>query len=117
MHGIGREDLRREGARPWPEVHPELVTVLADATCVVGWNVAFDRRLLEQTATRHGLALPDVAYRDLLADYRALRSGVPGRHTLGAVCEREGVKAGAAHRAEADCRAVLAIMRTVAKTG
>ncbi len=77
------------------------------------WNL-----VLEQTAARHGLALPDVAYRDLLPDYRTLRSGVPGRHTLAAACEREGVVgAGAAHRAEGDCRAVLAVLRAVVEAG
>ncbi len=113
IHGLTRAFLRREGARPWPEVHPELVEARAGAHLVMGWNVGFDRRLLEQTSQRHGLAMPKLACRDLLRDYRTLRRDVPGRHTLDAACEREGIGAGPAHRAESDCRRVLAVMRAV----
>ncbi len=57
--------------------------------------------------------MPSLEWRDLLADYRTLRRDVPGRHTLDAACEREGVDAGPAHRAENDCRRVLTVMRGV----
>ena len=69
IHGLTRARLRQAGARPWPEVHGELVAALDGAAVVLAWNVDFDRRLLRQTADRHGLKLPRMRWRDALADY------------------------------------------------
>ena len=55
--------LRSMGARPWPEVHGELVELLRGAKIVIAWNVEYDSRLLHQTAKRHGLTLPSVTWR------------------------------------------------------
>lgn len=55
LHGLTRARLRARGARSWPEVHPEVATLLLRACAVLAWNAEFDRRLLEQTAERHGL--------------------------------------------------------------
>ena len=117
IHGLSRKRLKAEGARPWPEVHAEFVAVLDGAAVVLAWNADFDRRLLAQTADRHGLTLPRVPWHDLLADYRAMTGEQPGkgRHTLAAVVRRTGAMVdGPAHRAASDCRAVLAVMRAMA---
>ena len=120
IHGLTRRNLKAEGARPWPEVHGELIPVLEGAAVLLAWNARFDGRLLEQTTDRHGLFLPELWLRDALEDYRELRgeAQAKGRHTLAAVVRRERVKVpGPAHRAEADCRMVLGIMRAVVESG
>ena len=118
IHGLTRKVLLKEGARPWPDVHAELAPVLEGASVVLAWNAGFDQRMLEQTAAFHWLTLPQVQWRDLLADFRAMTGEEPrkGRHTLAATVERTGaIVNGPSHRAAGDCRAVLAIMRAVAQ--
>ena len=119
IHGLTRDRLKQSGAHPWPEVHGDLVAALDGAALVLAWNAEFDRRLLAQTADRHGLTLPRLAWRDALADYRALTGAASGKgqHTLTRTVEREGAKVdGPAHRAAGDCRAVLAVMRAVVES-
>jgi len=99
------------GARPWPEVHGELVDVLQTATVVLAWNAGFDRRLLAQTAERHWLTMPGLPWHDLMADYRVMTGECrgKGRHTLSAAVRRSGARvSGQAHRARRGCEAVLA---------
>ena len=113
IHGLTYDRLKRTDAPPWPEVHDQLLTVLEGVSVVLGWNVSFDRRVLQQTAKRHGLRLHKLSWRDLLADYRAIRP--TGRHRLGDAANREGVTVkGSAHRALTDCQTVLAVMQSVA---
>ncbi len=117
----------QQGAR---EVHPELddalselaaaLAQLAEVLLVMGWNAPFDSHLLEQTAERHGIALPSFVYHDLLTDYRSLRRNASGHHTLDAACEREGVDESErvySYRAQSDCWRVLAVMRAVVEAG
>lgn len=112
IHGLTYRRLKRLGAQPWPRIHEEVITVLQGASLVLGWNVSFDRRILQQTANRHGLRMSKVSWRDLLADYRAMRP--KGRHRLGDAARREHVAGnGSAHRALTDCQTVLAVMRAV----
>ena len=66
IHGLSRDRLRAEGARPRPEVHWELVEALSRAAVVLAWNAGFDRRPLTQTAERHGLTMPEFPWRDLM---------------------------------------------------
>ena len=113
IHGLTYDRLKRTDAPPWPEVHDQLLTVLEGVSVVLGWNVSFDHRVLQQTAKRHGLRLHKLPWRDLLADYRAIRP--TGRHRLGDAANREGVTVkGSAHRALTDCQTVLAVMQSVA---
>lgn len=116
IHGLTRAHLRKLQATPWPHAHSKLAPILENANVLVAWNASFDRRLLEQTTARHGLhfgvALP---WRDALKDYKAFRPGL-GSYSLGNVMRSERLRFdGQAHRAEADCRAVLSIMRSVSK--
>ena len=115
IHGLTRKRLKAEGARPWPEVHAELVAALDGASAVLAWNAGFDRRLLAQTAEHHGLGLPAWPWHDLLADWRAItrhKARVGG--SLAAAVKHTGAKVGPAHRAASDSRAALAVMRAVA---
>lgn len=116
IHGLTRARLRKLRAKPWPHAHTKLASILENAKVLIAWNASFDRRMLEQTAARHGLhfgvALP---WRDALKDYRPFRPGLRS-YSLGNVMQSERLRFnGQAHRAEADCRAVLSIMRSVAQ--
>ena len=119
IHGLTRQNLRRDGARAWPQVWRELKPILTKSTNVLGWNVEFDIRMIRQTLIRHRLRLPRLHYRDLVKDYRDIRNEYParGRHTLEAVCRRERITVRKkAHSAVGDCQRVLAIMKKVTDT-
>ena len=110
IHGLIRKRLRELSATPWPEHHATVTGLLAQATVVIGWNIGFDMRLLAQTAKRYGLETSGVLTADLLQYYRELRPGKRAR--LIDALQNEGVEAFTdLHRAEADCRAVLALIR------
>ena len=110
VHGLTREDLLGKGARPWPEVHSDVVEALEAASTVVGWNATFDEGMLRQTSERHGLQFPALKWRDGLVEYKDLGYG---KNDLSTAAERHGVPVVNAHRAEADCRMVLGVMRAV----
>ena len=110
IHGLTRAELERRGAPAWPQIHGELVELLRKATVVLGWNTGFDNTLLSQTARRHALVWPSLAWHDLLDDDRRMHPG--GRHSLEAVARRERVSSALpTHRAARDCQTVLGIMR------
>lgn len=111
-HGLTPAKLEA-AARPWPRLWAQLAPILAGASAVLAWNASFDRQMLCQTNRRHGLPMPALAWRDLLADYRALRPG--GSHGLQEAARREGVTVATAHRARADCATALAVMRALAR--
>lgn len=113
-----RERLKEKGARPWPEVHGELVDVLQTATLVLAWNAGFDQRMLAQTSERNGLSMPELPWHDLMRDYKAMTGGGSGKdwHSLsGAVISTGAGVTGKAHNAARDCRAVLAVMRAISR--
>lgn len=109
IHGFTRKRLKQMNAKSWPEHHEVVSDMLAQATVVLGWNMDFDWRLLEQTAKRYGLKMPVVVTADLLEAYREARPGKRAR--LIDALQNEGVQGiTTLHRAEADCRAILALM-------
>ena len=115
VHGLSHAKLKAAGARPWPAVHGELVAALKGAAVVLAWNAPFDRRLLAQTASRHGLKTLLLPWHDLLADYRAMTRGeIRVGGSLATAVKRSGaVTDEPAHRAAGDCRRVLAVMRAM----
>ena len=96
---------------------------LEGARCVLAYNASFDIRMLEQTARRYGLALPeDDEWRCLMLDYAEHREiphprhkGEYRWHTLRAAAAHEGVLGtGQSHRALEDARLALSLMQAVA---
>ena len=81
------------GARPWAEVHPELLSMLRNAAHVLAWRADFDARVLVQTAALHHRALPPVSWTDVRPAYVKARPG--GRHSLADAMRREGLEWGA----------------------
>lgn len=115
VHGLTRAKLKKEGAKPWPELHAQVTGILESARVVLAYNADFDSRMLSQTAGRHGLSAPSQPWPwyDLLEDYRTLRPA--GRHKLVSAIRREKVKVqGQSHRALYDCQCVLGVMRAIA---
>ena len=100
-------------ARPWPEVHRELAELLRGASVVVAWNVEYDRRLLHQTAKRHGLTLPSVTWRCAMEAETTTRGPDAPYAKLADVARRFGVSASGSHNALADARTTLAAVRAL----
>ena len=114
IHGLTLDGLHAQGARSWPEVHEELAATLGRARHVLAWHADFDARVLRQTAAVHNLALPAVEWADVRPAYVEARP--KGGHNLAHSMRRERLKwDGRQHRAEADCRAVLAVMRAISE--
>ena len=114
IHGLGLHALHAQGARPWPEVHEEVAAVLGRARRVLAWRADFDARALRQTAAVHNLALAPIEWADVRPAYVDARP--KGPYSLADAMRRECLAwEGRHHRAEADCRAVLALMRRMAE--
>ena len=114
IHGLSLRALHAEGARPWPEIHHECTAQLRDAACVLAWRANFDDRVLRQSAAAHNLALAPIEWADVRPAYVDARPAGP--HSLADAVRREQLRwEGRHHRAEADCRAVLAVMRRLAE--
>lgn len=80
--------LHKLGARPWPEHHETVCRILADAGEVLAYDAEHNRRLLEQTARRYGLALPDgLIWRCVMHGYAHAHGG--NCESLETACERE----------------------------
>ncbi len=80
--------------------------------------MAFDARLLRQTAARHGIPLAVPAQGCAMRRYAAWRAATrptAGRAglSLERACQAHGIAVGG-HRAAADCRATLALLRVMA---
>lgn len=116
IHGLTRPYLKKARAEPWPHVQMRLAPILEQAQTLIAWNAPFDRRLLEQTAARHDLQFGFTPpWCDALRDYKRFCPGL-NSYSLGNVMKAEGLRFnGRAHRAEADCRAVLSVMQIVAR--
>ena len=113
VHGLTRPRLRSMGARPWPEVHGELVELLRGAKIVIAWNVEYDSRLLHQTAKRHGLTLPSVTWRCAMEAETTTRGPDAPYAKLTEVARCFGVSASGAHNALSDVRITLAVVRAL----
>ena len=114
IHGLTRQKLRELKAQHWSDIHDHVCELLDGAAVVTGWNIPFDIRILEQTTEKHDLALPWIDTFDMLDFYRRTR----GRryNSLSNAMKDEGLTwAGPSHRAESDCRAVLAVMHSLVK--
>ena len=126
VHGLTRKRLHGFGTRPWPEVHGEVLEAIRGASVLLAYNLAFDTRLLNQTAERYHLPSgflrrnPELDGRCLMLDYAEWR-GEPNEwrageyrwHKLDAAYRRECKRVAQQHRALADCQMSLELMRAV----
>ena len=108
VHGLTRAKLRALKARTWPRHHTAVCKILAGADAVLAYNADYDRRLLEQTADRYGLALPaGLNWQCVMLDYADGGRWVK----LSVACKREGIAVSGAHRALADARLTRELYR------
>ena len=107
VHGIEDGDVRGAGAFG---DHIDSISRLIEGSVIVGHNVlAFDWRFMEVECSRIGRDVPEpLAIVDTLVIAR--RFGVPGRHKLGVLCERYGIRLERSHRADADAGATLLLL-------
>ena len=107
VHGI--EDVDVRGAGSFGD-HIDSISRLIEGSVIVGHNVlAFDWRFMEVECSRIGRDVPEpLAIVDTLVIAR--RFGVPGRHKLGVLCERYGIRLERSHRADADAGATLLLL-------
>ena len=125
-----RDVLTVAGARHWPDVYDDLCKTLREASVVLAYNAAFDKRLVEQTTERQiGFGLPHVNWRCLMLDYARWRGETDRRvhhpavnadyhrYTLEDAYAREVQRVKQEHRALADCHLALGLMRAVVAPG
>lgn len=107
VHGIMDDDVRGAGGF---EEHLDSISKLIDGAVIVGHNViAFDWRFVEMECIRIGREPPKpLAFIDTLVVARSF--GVPGRHKLGILCDRFGIRLERSHRADADAGATLLLL-------
>lgn len=114
IHGI--TDGMVATAPSWPEVAEQYAGIVAGRT-VVAYNAAFDNRLLRQTYKRHGLTAPELTTSCAMLMYAAWHGEWDkGREQwrwlkLIEAATDCGVADAGAHRALADARMTLAVLR------
>ncbi len=120
IHGIHDRDVA--GAPSFRQIYIQLSVLLA-GQIMVAYNMDFDWRLLQQTASIYNLPEPRVAKRDCAMQQYARYKGERksnGRsyrpHKLSAAAQREGLAATGAHTALGDARMTLALLRKMAET-
>ena len=106
-HEITHEFLNSSGANAWPSHHSAVANLLRQATCVLIYNESFDVRMLQQMAAKHRLNLPRFKTRCIMDEF----VGGKTRKKLGDVARQLGVSTPQSHRALADVKTVLAVMR------
>jgi len=117
VHGLYDQHVR--SAPTFPAIWPQLRALLAGRT-LVAYNVSYDARLLRQTAARHGIALAIPVQECARRRYAAWRTatnphGGREKRSLEYACRAHGIVVGG-HRAAADCRATLALLRVMARS-
>lgn len=107
VHGLTREALEEKNARPWPEIHEELVPIFKKSKIILAWNSSFDHRMIRQTSQRFNLDVPRRRWRCLMREHaRGGRS-----QKLGNVAESLEISAVDAHSALGDVKMTLEIVR------
>ncbi len=115
VHGIWDRDIK--SAPTFMEIWPALLEVLEGRT-VISYNVAFDLRILRQSAAAYGLILPDVQSYCLMYAYayycRLKRPTERYRtYSLEVACEQMGIQNWAVHRAQADTLAAFLLLQAL----
>tara|TARA_Y100001970_G_scaffold293768_1_gene442996 strand:+ start:11009 stop:11884 length:876 start_codon:yes stop_codon:yes gene_type:complete len=107
IHGINDNDVKGSGSF---DKHANEIKDLMDGAIVIGHNVSkFDWRFIQLEFLRAGIEAPAPrAIVDTLTLAKRLK--IPGRHTLGHLCDRYGIEISRAHTADADAGACLLLL-------
>ncbi len=112
VHGLTHWRLQQMGAVSWPDLHRRLSDLLDDASLVLAWNAPFDLRMLNQTARRHGLELPERPWGCVMRSYANARPGRP--RGLAAAAADLRIPARNGHTALGDATTTLRVARALA---
>ena len=107
VHGITDDDVRGVGEF---NQHVADISSMIEDSVIVGHNVIqFDWRFLEMECMRAGVEAPRPR---VIIDTLVLarRLGIPGRHTLGHLCERFEIGMDRSHQADVDAAATLLLL-------
>lgn len=118
LHGLTDAILARAPA--WPDVYRELVALFRGTPLVVTYNADFDRRLIAQTCTTHGLPLPQLDWHCAMrrfADYAGPPPVDSWRryHRLSEALERLGLSCPNSHRAAGDAEGCRRLVQAMAR--
>lgn len=124
IHGI--DNAMVAGAPRWPDIHEQLLELIEGRLLVI-YNAEFDLRMLAQAASQHRLSWPKVVHRagamtrlenDAAAHCAMLEytrfCGASRWQSLSKACQQQGIAIVGAHRALADCRMTLGVVRAMA---
>jgi DNA polymerase-3 subunit epsilon len=118
VHGIGDMDVR--AAPSFKDIYIQLSMLLAGQV-VIAYNMEFDWRMLQQTASRYRLPTMRIGKRDCAMKQYARFKGArhsSGRnyvwHKLGVAVAQEGLQVRRAHDALDDARMTLALIQKMA---
>ena len=127
VHGLSSARLRDLGAEPWHNHHANFCRVLSGASHVLIYNAEFDLAILRNTVIANGADMHPEDYtrpqfRCMMREYAVWRNEPDPRfpteprwHKLKDAYLREvSGRAQQEHRALADCRMTLALVRAVA---
>ena len=112
VHGIKNSDVKNSGEF---SQHIPNISKIMEGAIIVGHNVIkFDWKFLEMECLRAGVETPRPrAIIDTYVIARKLK--IPGRHTLGILCNKYGINLENAHRADADAGATLFLLWEIMK--
>jgi DNA polymerase-3 subunit epsilon len=112
VHGIKDVDVKNSGDF---SQHVRNISKIMNDAIIVGHNVIkFDWKFLEMECLRVGVETPRPrAIIDTLVLARKLK--IPGRHTLGVLCNKYDIRLENAHRADADAGATLFLLWKIMK--
>lgn len=109
--------LRKLNIRQWPSIYSDIEELITTATIVVSYNASLHRRMLSQTAERHGLKrLPTADWGCLMRRYTESTAGPGSRWiNLAEATTRENIANTGTKRAVDDARAALELLRIMAR--
>lgn len=119
IHGISNEIVQT--APTWREIHEEVMCLLSQYKIAI-YNASYDLRMIEQTALVNECWLPRFERQSkcVMDIYSKFRGEWSDRHAnwrwfkLSHAAQACGVSATGAHRAFADCKMTLGVLRHVA---
>lgn len=122
-HGITR--AMTENAPPFSDVYQELVDWLSDADIVIGYNLDFDTRIIDQTCQRYGLEpIADLTDKRLAGDVMQAFAKFYGDwndyhqsytwQKLTTAAQHFGLSVNGAHGAAADALLTLGVIKGIA---
>lgn len=123
IHGITNPML--EGKSNWCDIHQDFISLLASHQHIAVYNLAYDWRLIQQTSAFFGVGDPFetatihpvcimLAYAEFYGQWDSYRDTFKWQR-LSHACQQQGIAVpDNAHRALADCRMTLDVMRAMA---